>query len=113
MCFGEKLYCNRRRLSPAHSSKVLAFEGSCFTTPKVCCTLMESENQKRPRSSGPEKVNRGYQSQDGRAGVRVSRANPPGLDFGGPRGIHVETRGQRAVDGVPNLKSIQQILRLS
>src|SRR5947208_4567966 len=61
MCLEEKLCCSRRRLSPAHCSKVLAFEGSCFTTPKVCWILTASENQKRPRSSGPEKVNRGYQ----------------------------------------------------
>jgi len=28
---------------------------------KVCCRLIASENQKRPRSMGPEKVKRGYQ----------------------------------------------------
>src|ERR1700719_810701 len=61
MCFGLKLYCKRTRLSPAHCLEVLASSGSYRTSVNVCCKLMASENQKRPRSMGPEKVNRGYQ----------------------------------------------------
>src|SRR5579859_1014643 len=52
---------SRRRLSPAHSSAVFCPPGRPFTTSNVCCKLTDSENQKRPRTIGPENVNRGYQ----------------------------------------------------
>src|SRR5579864_1101991 len=55
------------------------------------------------RSEAPAIVTiRGLQAQNAGAGVRVSGANPARLDFGRSRGVHVETRCQRAIDRVSN-----------
>ena len=54
-----------------------------------------------------------YEAQNICARVRVGSINPPVLDFRGSRGINVESRSQRPAHRVANLKSVQQVLRLS
>jgi len=56
---------------------------------------------------------RSFETENARAGVGVACAEAAGLNFGGARGVDVESCRQRAVDGISDFKAIEENIAVS
>ena len=54
-----------------------------------------------------------FQAEDVGAGMRRGGADVTGLDFRGASGVHVETSGELAIDGVADFEAVEEVLGFS
>ena len=54
-----------------------------------------------------------FQAEDVGSGMRRGGADVTGLDFRGASGVHVETSGELAIDGVADFEAVEEVLGFS